>query len=129
MQTTRLPEDYTVLAPDGSEIRELVQTSRGSMVHCTLPPGAVSVAVAHRTVEEVWHFVSGRGRVWRKSGDRESITEAETGVSLTIETGTRFQFRNDSWDEPLRFVITTMPPWPGPDEAYPVPGRWAAGAE
>ena len=129
MQTARLPEDYTVLAPDGSEIRELVQTSGGSMVHCTLPPGAVSMAVAHRTVEEVWHFISGRGRVWRKSGDREMVTDAEPGVSLTIETGTHFQFRNDSTDAPLRFIITTMPPWPGADEAYPVAGRWATRTE
>ena len=124
MQTARLPEDYTVLAPDGSEIRELVQTSGGSMVHCTLPPGAVSSPVAHRTVEEAWHFISGRGRVWRKSGDSETVTDVGPGVSLTIETGTRFQFRNDSPDEPLRFIIATMPPWPGPDEAYPVQGRW-----
>ena len=29
-------------------------------------------------------------------------------------------------DEPLAFVITTLPPWPGPDEAVPVPGRWPA---
>ena len=125
LQTTRLPEHYTVLAPDGSEIRELVQTGRGSMVHCTLPPGAVSVPVTHRTVEEAWYFISGHGQVWRKSGDDESVTDVEHGMSLTIETGTHFQFRNVSPDEALRFIITTMPPWPGPDEAYPVSGRWS----
>ncbi len=94
------------------------------MVQCTLPPCAVSMPVSHRTVEEVWYFISGYGQVWRKTGDTESIIEAEPGVSLTIETGTRFQFRNTSPDTSLRFIITTMPRWPGPDEAYPVPGHW-----
>ncbi len=126
LQTIRLPEHYTVLAPDGSEIRELVQTNMGSMVHCALPPGAVSKPVSHRTVEEVWYFISGFGQVWRKFKDKESITEVEQGISLTIETGTHFQFRNTSPDETLNFIITTMPPWPGPDEAYSVPGRWPA---
>ena len=126
LQTALLPEECTVLAPDGSEIRELVQSSRGSLVHCTLPPGAVSGPVSHRTVEEVWYFLSGRGQVWRKSEDHESVENVERGVSLTIETGTHFQFRNDSSIEPLEFIITTMPPWPGPDEAYPVPGLWTA---
>ena len=124
LQTATLPDDYTVLAPDGSEIRELVQTSRGSLVHCTLPPGAVSYPVSHRTVDEVWYFISGHGQVWRKSGRDEAVTDVERGISLTIETGTHFQFRNVSSDEPLTFIITTMPPWPGHDEAYPVPGRW-----
>ena len=95
------------------------------MVHCALPPGAVSKPVSHRTVEEVWYFLSGRGQVWRKSGDDEVVTDVEPGVSLTIETGTHFQFRNTSPDETLCFIITTMPPWPGPDEAYAVPGCWA----
>ena len=98
------------------------------MVHCTLPPSAVSKPVSHRTVEEVWYFLSGRGQVWRKSGDEETITEVEPGLSLTIETGTHFQFRNTSSDEDLRFLITTMPPWPGPNEAYTVHGRWPTDA-
>ena len=125
MQTVRLPAKHDVLAPDGSEIRDLVQTSRGSMVHCTLPPGGVSKAVAHRTVEEVWHFISGRGQVWRKSGADESVVDVEAGVSLSVETGAHFQFRNVSVEDELRFVITTMPPWPGPDEAYPVADYWS----
>lgn len=27
-------------------------------------------------------------------------------------------------DKPLKFVITTMPPWPGKDEAFFVEGKW-----
>jgi mannose-6-phosphate isomerase-like protein (cupin superfamily) len=125
MQTARLSRAHQVTAPDGSEVRELVATGRASMVHCTLRPGATSLAVAHRTVEEVWFFVSGRGQVWRRTGEQESVVDVEPGIGLSVGTGTHFQFRNTG-EEDLCFVITTMPPWPGADEAYPVGGRWAA---
>ena len=48
-----------VMAPDGSEVRILAASSRGSMAQFTLPPGAVSKPVAHRTVEEVWLVIGG----------------------------------------------------------------------
>ena len=123
MKTSRLPEPYDCLAPDGSEIRLLAATERGSMVHCTLPAGKTSLAVAHRTVEEIWYFLEGQGQVWRKLGEREEVVDASPGVSLTIPAGAHFQFRN-SGDAPLRIVLTTMPPWPGDSEAYRVPGHW-----
>ena len=66
----RLPKGHDTLAPDGSEIRLMSATSRGSMVHCTLHPGEVSLPVAHRTVEEVWYFLEGSGQVWRKLGEQ-----------------------------------------------------------
>jgi len=118
-----LPDEYTVLAPDGSEIRELVAVKGGSMVHCTLPPGTVSLAVAHRTVEEVWFFLKGRGQVWRKNDERETVVDVEPGSSLTIELGSHFQFRNTG-NEDLCFVIVTMPPWSGNDEAVRVQDYW-----
>ena len=123
MDTKRLPIEKTALAPDGSEIRELVQASGGSMVHCTLPVGGTSFAVKHRTVQELWYVVGGRGQVCRRLGDNESIVDLEPGVSLSIEVGTHFQFRNTG-DDPLCIVITTMPPWPGDNEAVPVEGVW-----
>jgi mannose-6-phosphate isomerase-like protein (cupin superfamily) len=122
-ESKKLSEMVEAIAPDGSEIRLLVLTSRGSMVHCTLPPGAISKAVKHRTVEELWFTLSGKGQVWRKLGDWEEIVDVEPGWSLTIPTGASFQFTNKG-DEPLRFVIVTMPPWPGEGEAIPQPGYW-----
>jgi mannose-6-phosphate isomerase-like protein (cupin superfamily) len=113
------------IAPDGSEVRLLCATSRGSMARFTLPPGAVSRAVAHRTVEELWCITAGNGRMWRKSGEREEVTELAAGCSLTIPTGTHFQFRCDG-TAPLEAVAVTMPPWPGEDEAYAVAGPWQA---
>lgn len=126
MDARKLPREYTVLAPDGSEIRELVAVKGGSMVHCTLPPGAVSMAVKHLTVEEVWYFIQGRGQVWRKSEIAESVVDVQPGVSLSIEAGTHFQFRNTG-DDNLRFIIVTMPPWPGEHEAARVEDFWNVG--
>jgi mannose-6-phosphate isomerase-like protein (cupin superfamily) len=113
------------IAPDGSEVRLLAAGERGSMAHFTLPPGAVSRAVAHRSVEEVWFFIAGHGRLWRKLGGADEIVEAHAGVSIVIPVGAHFQFRCDG-AEPLEAVGVTMPPWPGMAEAYPVPGIWPA---
>ncbi len=116
--------EYDLLAPDGSEIRLLHSLSGASVVHCSLPVGAVSIPVRHRTVEEVWFFLAGEGQVWRKQGEREEVLEASRGFSLTIPLGTQFQFRNTG-DVPLEFLITTTPPWPGEDEAVVLDaGRW-----
>ena len=93
------------------------------MAHFALPPYGVSKAVAHRTVEEVWYFVRGRGRMWRRLGSVEEITEVRPGVSISIGAGTHFQFRSDN-DEPLEAIGVTMPPWPGADEAVPLEGIW-----
>lgn len=112
-----------VMAPDGSEVRILASCARGSMAEFSLPAGAVSKAVAHRTVEELWLVMRGKGRMWRKLGELEETVELRPGISLAIPVGAHFQFRNDG-DEPLDCAGVTMPPWPGMDEAYEVKGKW-----
>ena len=121
--TKQLGGAYDVLAPDGSEIRLLVRTSRGSMVHGLLPPGQVSRAIVHRAVDEVWYITSGRGQVWRKLGDVASVTDVAEGTALSIPVGTHFQFRTTG-EQPLQFVMCTMPPWPGEQEAVRVADYW-----
>jgi mannose-6-phosphate isomerase-like protein (cupin superfamily) len=122
-ETRKISEAPDAIAPDGSEVRLLGALSRGSMAAFRLAPGAVSKAVAHRTVAEIWYFIAGRGRIWRKLGEREEITEVAPGISVTIPTGTHFQFRCDG-EEPLEAVAVTIPPWPGANEALAVPGKW-----
>ena len=122
-ETKRLPSEVTVVAPDGSDVRVLLGLARGGMAHFELAPNQVSRAVAHRTVEEIWFFLSGRGEMWRRQGDGEAIVDVFPGVCLTIPLGTHFQFRSLS-DEPLAAVAVTMPPWPGDDEAIIVAGTW-----
>ena len=123
LATRTLPAAADVIAPDGCEVRILAASRRGSMAHFTLLPGQVSRAVAHRTVEELWYFLAGSGRMWRRLGERDEIVAVAAGVSLAIPTGARFQLRNDG-AEPLAAVAVTMPPWPGEDEAYFVDGPW-----
>ena len=108
-ETEQLPGQYNYLAPDGSEIRLLPEMKDGGLSHCRLPIQGISQAVTHKTVEEIWYFIQGQGKVWRKQGDREEVVDAGPGTCLTIPTGTHFQFRNTG-QEPLRFIITTMPP-------------------
>jgi mannose-6-phosphate isomerase-like protein (cupin superfamily) len=112
-----------VKAPDGSDVRPLLSLAGGSLAHFELAPGKTSIAVAHRSVEEIWFVIGGRGEMWRKAGEREEITALAADVSLTIPLGTAFQFRSLG-PEPLTIVAITMPPWPGADEAYAVKGKW-----
>lgn len=102
--TRRLPATPDVVASDGSDVRVLAGLGSGGMAHFTLPAAQTSPAVAHRTVEEIWFVVSGRGEMWRK-------------------LGTHFQFRAHA-GEPLAVIGITMPPWPGDAEAFRVAGPW-----
>ena len=121
--TLRLPTERTVTAPDGSDVRVLLALRGGGMAHFELAAGSVSSAMTHRTVEEIWFVVSGQGEMWRKQGEHEETVRLEPGVCLTIPLGTHFQFRA-SRTEALSAVAVTMPPWPGPNEAIAVAGRW-----
>ena len=93
------------------------------MAEFRLPPGVTAHAVRHRTVDEVWFVQSGHGQLWRNRGDETTIVELLPGISISIEVGTRFQFRNIG-DTPLSIVGTTIPPWPGDDEAELIDGEW-----
>ena len=116
-----------VIAPDGSEIRLLIDARHlakgASMVEVTLAGGQVSKPVYHQTVEEVWYVLEGNGRVWRCPPDAKEPSQVPAvsvaaGDALVIPTGWAFQFRADPGAD-LRFLCFTLPPWPGDDEAQP----------
>ena len=121
--TKRLPVHRDAVAPDGSDVRMLLTLDGGSLAHFELGPGLTSIAVAHRTVEEIWFFVNGCGEMWRKLKDHEEVVSVEANMCVTIPTGTHFQFRSFG-HKPLAAVGVTMPPWPGEGEAYEVHGKW-----
>jgi mannose-6-phosphate isomerase-like protein (cupin superfamily) len=121
--TRRLPAEPDVVAPDGSDVRVLLRLEGGSMAHFELAPGRVSDAIRHCSVGEIWFVLSGSGEIWRRQGEREAVDILEPGVSVSIPAGTHFQFRTTSAG-PLACVGITMPPWPGPEEAIPVAGKW-----
>lgn len=122
-QTKRLPVDRDAVAPDGSDVRILLGLEGGGMAHFELESGQTSVAVAHRTVEEIWFFLHGRGEMWRKLNGQEKVLPVDPQVCLTIPVGTHFQFRSFGY-KPLAAIGVTMLPWPGEGESYEVEGKW-----
>lgn len=122
-ETIRLPANRDAVAPDGSDVRLLLGLEGGTMAHFELAPGNTSTAVTHKTVEEIWYFLSGRGEMWRRIGEKEETVTVEKGVCLTIPLGTCFQFRAIG-KKPLEAIGVTMPPWPGDGEAVVVEGCW-----
>ena len=122
-EVKQLPVERTDVAPDGSDVRVLLQLERGGLGHFELGAGKTSVAMAHRTVQEIWYVIRGQGEMWRQLGGVHAIVPLETGTCVSIPVGTRFQFRSTD-QGPLSIVGVTMPPWPGEGEAFEVPGQW-----
>ena len=123
--TKHLSSKPNHIAPDGIAIRKFPDLPQGGIAHFELAPGATSSAVCHKTVGEIWYFLTGRGQIWRKLADYEEIVDVYSGVAVTIPVGTYFQVRSFG-HEPLSALSVTMPPWPGSDEAFQVNGPWKA---
>ena len=122
-ETKVVGKKYDYIAPDGSKCYLLTKVRGGDLAYYTFPPRRTSFAVRHKTVEEIWYFIQGHGEIWRKQHKKEKTVKVKPGTSITIPTGTHFQFRNTG-EEELCFIITGMPRWPGKEEAVPVSGKW-----
>jgi len=120
-ETTHISEQVAEIAPDGSRVRPLLRCAGGSMAHFSLEPGKISLPVVHKTVDELWSVIAGRGELWRRCRDQEMIVMLEKGVSVSILAGVAFQFRAIG-DERLEIIAVTLPPWPGAEEASSVSG-------
>lgn len=123
MQTRGIPASPDARSPAGAEIRYLLDSDAGGMIHATVPPGQVNRATVHATVSEFWHVLSGTGEIWRRTDQGEEFTDLIPGISIDIPVGTSFQYRCNA-AEPLRFLCVTMPPWPGDTEATVIEGPW-----
>jgi mannose-6-phosphate isomerase-like protein (cupin superfamily) len=124
VRNTKLPAEATEIAPDGSEIRKLLEIpNRGGVCHCTLPAGAVSSPVVHSKIDEIWYVVEGEGEIWRKVDGAGSFVDLKPGTSVSIPAHAAFQFRNTG-TAPLCMIIATMPPWPGAQEATSTQRPW-----
>jgi mannose-6-phosphate isomerase-like protein (cupin superfamily) len=93
------------------------------MARFSLPGFGVSRAVVHRTVDELWYFIAGRGEMWLRSATSEATIPVAAGQSVAIPAGTTFQFRSRTADA-LQAVGVTMPPWLGDGEALAAEGPW-----
>ena len=86
------------------------------------PAGCTSVAVRHRTVEELWYVLEGAGDIWReRDGEPARVDAVRAGDSVRIPVDTAFQFRASQAGD-LKLPLATMPPWPGSQEAVPAEG-------
>src|SRR2546427_5722392 len=102
--TMRRPARRTAVAPDGSDVRVLLGLAGGGMAEFQLATGQVSTAVTHRTVEEIWYVLGGRGEMWRRQGGEEEVVGLEAGGGVTSPRGAPFQFR-----APAGWALTKAP--------------------
>ncbi len=123
MKTMILPENPDSISPAGADIRYLVDSATGNMIHSTVAPHQVNRATVHATVSEFWYVLEGHGEIWRDDGVESCVTPLVPGTAIDIPVGTAFQYRNDSGVE-LRFICIAMPPWPGDSEATYAKGIW-----
>jgi mannose-6-phosphate isomerase-like protein (cupin superfamily) len=123
MKEKTLPDLPDGKSPAGADIRLLMNSATGDMIHSTVPVGQTNRAVVHATVNEFWYILEGHGEIWRKEGRQERVTTLVPGVAIDIPVGTAFQYRNVG-PEPLRFICVTMPRWRGDQESTYVEGTW-----
>jgi len=123
MKTKKLSEQPDAKSPAGADIRFLMDSKSGNMIHSTVPPYQVNKATIHTSVNEFWYVLEGHGEIWRDDGVECTITVLVPGTSIDISAGTAFQYRNVS-DIDLKFICISMPPWPGDSEASFVQGKW-----
>lgn len=118
-QRSEIPD---AIAPDGAEIRVLLDRLQGAMrlslAEALVKPGERTACVSHRTIEEIWYIVGGTGRFRRLApdGNDEQTAEIALGDALLIPTGYRFWVENTGHDD-LIFLCCGTPPWPGHEEA------------
>jgi mannose-6-phosphate isomerase-like protein (cupin superfamily) len=111
MEKVRLEQREPFITADGSSIRELVgipsgNASQQSVAEATVPPGGQTVEHYHRTTEEVYLFVGGRGRM--RLGQEEA--EVRGGDTVVIPPGVRHKLFNDG-DQPLVLLCCCAPPY------------------
>ena len=121
MDKIRLEERAAFITLDGSEIRELAGVPTGnagnlSLAQATVPPGARTEAHYHRTIEEIYLFTAGRGRM--TLGGEED--EVRAGDCVVIAPGVEHDLLNDG-PEPLVLLCCCSPPYSNEDTVLTAP--------
>jgi mannose-6-phosphate isomerase-like protein (cupin superfamily) len=81
--TMQLPGTPDAVAPDGSDVRVLLQLGRGSMAHFELAAGQVSRPVARHSVDEIWYILHGHGQMWRQRAQRQETVPLGAGTCVS----------------------------------------------
>jgi mannose-6-phosphate isomerase-like protein (cupin superfamily) len=110
MKVIRTEELEPIVPPDGSEVREIARppdTARNqSLAEARIPPGGETTEHLHRASEEIYHFVSGEGRM--RLGDEEGMVRP--GETVVIPPGTPHKLWN-AGREPLVLLCCSSPPY------------------
>ncbi len=110
VKVIRAREVETLVAPDGSEVRELARPPHGSrnqsLAEARVPPGSETAEHYHRTSEEIYHFTSGAGRM--RLGEEEGPVGA--GDTVVIPPGMRHKLWNPGPGE-LVLLCCCAPPY------------------
>jgi mannose-6-phosphate isomerase-like protein (cupin superfamily) len=111
MEVVRGEQREPYVTRDGSTVRELAGPAPGnasnqSLAEATVPAGGETAEHYHRASEEIYAFVSGRGRM--RLGDEESDVTA--GDFVVIPPGTRHKLWSGA-DEPLIVLCASSPPY------------------
>jgi mannose-6-phosphate isomerase-like protein (cupin superfamily) len=110
VKVIRSSELEPIVPPDGSEVREIARppdTARNqSLAEARIPAGGETTEHLHRASEEIYHFVSGEGRM--RLGDEES--EVRPGETVVIPPGTRHKLWNPG-SRPLVLLCCSSPPY------------------
>lgn len=127
MEVMRRNARAAVTAADGSAVRELAHplssaASLLSLAEATVAPGASTRLHLHRRSEEVYSFISGRGRM--RLGEQES--EVGPGDTVVIPPGTPHRLRAAA-DGPLVLLCACSPPYAEGDTEIIDRGSWEAG--
>ena len=116
-------DEPTALAPDGAQIRTLVDrengSSRLSIAEALVAVGQRTMKVYHQTIyEEIWYFLQGTGimHLQQRSAEDEEVFAIERGASVLIRAGDGFWVENTGQTD-LVFLCCGSPPWPGSQEA------------
>jgi mannose-6-phosphate isomerase-like protein (cupin superfamily) len=115
VERVRLEDRESFITADGSAIRELAGIPSGnainqSLAEATVPPGGETVEHFHRTSEEIYHFISGAGRM--RLGSEEADVRA--GDTVVIAPGLRHKLVNPG-AEPLVLLCCCAPPYSDED--------------
>jgi mannose-6-phosphate isomerase-like protein (cupin superfamily) len=116
MQIARLDELESFTTKDGSGIRELAGPAwtaarNQSLAEATVPPGGETAEHYHPATEELYHFISGRGRM--RLGEEEA--EVAAGDCVVVPPGAVHKLWNPSGSEPLVLLCCCAPAYSDDD--------------
>jgi len=98
-------------SPDGSaEIRYLLSSPHGDLTHAVCPAGVVASVHELPELYEAYYVLAGRGEIWRRTKDREVVTQLRPGRWVEMPPGTQFQYRAYG-DAALVFLLSVVPTW------------------